>query len=416
MAELTLPLTAPPVAPATPAPAPRKRVRLSSGGIVLLITSLLLAGSAFPSARVDLGGFLLHPCLLTMPVLVIIGMPRLRLINRRVLLAALIFMLLFAISTTQQPGMASEIVKPLVIFVLMFLSSLAVRNERDFRVAVGALAIVSLVLAVKAQGSQAAMGVRGLNPFMGIGNKNTYSLYSLPLFLLGGWLLVEKTGWRLRLLIGVSLLATLAATFETANRSGWLGLVLIGVMLVGYGRRIRAVVIVGLLAGSTYYVVDRYLSASVFEARLQQTKEGVSSDTLRVDLVKASFQLALENPLFGASPQRLPYELASRTHFEHNIVVDPHNVFGYVLGGSGFPATFAILAWLYTMWRRPRGTLATRDPAARSAHGLLRMMVVLWIVRGMFSAEILVLPAFAIAFGLALGLCRIRGAWRLVPA
>jgi hypothetical protein len=42
-------------------------------------------------------------------------------------------------------------------------------------------------------------------------------------------------------------------------------------------------------------------------------------------------------------------------------------------------------------------------------------MLVSWIVRGMFTAEVLYSPAFSMGLGLCIGLGRMRGLWARAP-
>jgi hypothetical protein len=51
----------------------------------------------------------------------------------------------------------------------------------------------------------------------------------------------------------------------------------------------------------------------------------------------------------------------------------------------------------------------------RRAHSLLRMMIILWVVRGMFTQNILFAPAFNLAIGIIIGLCMTSGIWKKLP-
>jgi len=67
----------------------------------------------------------------------------------------------------------------------------------------------------------------------------------------------------------------------------------------------------------------------------------------------------------------------------------------------------ALLGVGWTMWNlkaRGGGKIGRDDPL-RDARRLMRMMVILWVVRGMFTREILYNPSFNIALGLTIGLC-----------
>ena len=71
-------------------------------------------------------------------------------------------------------------------------------------------------------------------------------------------------------------------------------------------------------------------------------------------------------------------------------------------------AVLLYLAWALFFWR-PR---TARWPEANAdfydARTFLRMMLILWAVRGMFSQEILYNPGFCMGLGLAIGLCMVE--------
>ncbi len=151
------------------------------------------------------------------------------------------------------------------------------------------------------------------------------------------------------------------------------------------------------------------------ERRFQQTVEGSRSDDVRLSLIVSCLSIGSEHPILGISPQKLPRELGRRLS-EPLPLVDPHNVFGYIIAGSGF-LTFSALMYLgWTLWRRPRGL--PQAGRVNKAHSLLRMMVILWAVRGMFTREILYSPTFSVGIGLCIGLCLVEKAWqrRKIPA
>ena len=111
------------------------------------------------------------------------------------------------------------------------------------------------------------------------------------------------------------------------------------------------------------------------------------------------------------SPQELPKEIGRRTALAgifHSSVIEAHNVFVHVFAGSGMICFVALLAagWTLWVWKPRRGpkTLGKGDPF-RDARRLMRMMVILWVVRGSFTREILYNPSFNIALGLTIGLC-----------
>jgi hypothetical protein len=110
--------------------------------------------------------------------------------------------------------------------------------------------------------------------------------------------------------------------------------------------------------------------------------------------------------VLGASPDGVHSELPRRLDLSFGMI-DTHNVFGYIVGGFGLITTTAFFALGYSLWRRHRAV------PSESAHVLLRYLLILWVVRGSFSREVLYAPAFFIAFGVVFGLCLREGVWRV---
>jgi hypothetical protein len=160
------------------------------------------------------------------------------------------------------------------------------------------------------------------------------------------------------------------------------------------------VAVIGLLIGLQ--------QTEAFERRFLQTTEGTASaDRYRIDLFLTSIQIGFENPLLGCSPQALPYELGRRLSSYGLQVVDPHNIFANLIGGSGLICTsaFILAALTFWFWRPPGVRRGSLEPAFLDARKFLRMALFLFAVRGLFSREVLYNPGFCMAIGLAIGLC-----------
>ncbi len=113
--------------------------------------------------------------------------------------------------------------------------------------------------------------------------------------------------------------------------------------------------------------------------------------------------------MLGVSPQRLPFVLAHAVHFRMN-VVDPHNVFGFIIGGSGLTTMFALayVGWQLCSRVRQRPAAVYSDALVQNAMYIARCLVLVWCVRGMFSREILYNPCFCIAIGIVFSYRRIH--------
>ena len=366
-----------------------------------MVTSLLLIGaSAFRSLRVELGGLLipLHvvPLLAAVPLAILPSFQRL---PARFRIASVAFLFIFAASCIVGSSYG-ELIKVLTTYLGLFFAALVIRNVGDFRAGALALAIAVLILNLKGIFGGLIAYV-GYEPLSGIANKNAYSLYCLPAVMISGFTLLRlKPRFRIAAIHVATIVSSAFIVFSGANRSGWLGVLMIGFILSIQSRQWRALAAISVLGAVSWGAMTWLGSTDVLEYRIEQSREGYSSDELRESLVIAAFETAIDHPLLGASPTGLPFELAARTRFDGD-VVDPHNLIGYIAGGAGFPALFAFLFSLFVLLKRPPGALTEQT---RAAHDLVRMVVILFLFRGFFSREIITTPAFLMSLGLALGL------------
>lgn len=381
--------------------------KLTQRALALAVVLASIGLSAYKEARIQGAGLLIHPFLVPMFILgAIAGLSAIKTFPRDVLGAVAGFVGWYIVSTLQAGESTGEILKILASFMTVIACALCIQTHKDFWAAALGINVAAGFMTIKGL-SAGLVAYTGYNPLDHIANKNAFSLYALPAVLLGGYVVLDKRApkWlRLGLLINGLLIAF--SIFSGANRSGWLGMLLISIALAGRGQRIRGLLLTGLLGGVVYVLLHFYGQTDVVEFRLEQTRAGYSSDERRENLLVTSMRIGYENPFFGVGPQNLPYILAYRTHAPEP-KVDPHNVFGHVLGGSGVIA-FLAFAWLGVVtWRKPRLKVPARSPASHAMQ-LLRMQIVLFVVRGMFTREILYNPSFAAGFGLCLGLCLIE--------
>jgi O-antigen ligase len=258
---------------------------------------------------------------------------------------------------------------------------------------VAALLVISVRGLVLGATGAAADPMGGINVMKGIANKNAFSLYALPALLIGGWLYTRLPLTALqRALIVATAIAIVLAVFSTANRSGWIGVGIVGVMIFA-GRMSRAagLVVVGVFA--VYLLIGRNEETrTMVERRFDQTVGVNDSDEIRRELFIEGMKIGLENPLLGVSPHLLQKTLARRLAVATS-EIETHNVYAYVAGASGM---FALAAFFWMMWTLafPRAHSFSLDTA------LPTFMVVLCLYRGAFTHETLFSPTFAVGLGL----------------
>lgn len=407
------------------ASAGKKTNRVTIGGICLFFVGMAIFLSGLGVFRPPVGHLRLQPYLLPLGLGSLLILPRLAKFPTKVLAAFFIFWSLYAVSmlgtSVQKVTPLEEALKLASAFAVVVIVASLVSTRGDFVLGSLGLSVAIGLLAFRGMAEEQ-------ENYIDVANKNSYSMYALPALLLASYIALRvdwnKVSFRRVALIGMGLSSAGAAIAIVvgANRSGYLGLVLVALMTgfyavfsprLGLVRRARRSLRLAYLIVAVGVVVVGALhkGTQVFEHRLEQTEEGNSSDQLRVDLVKTSLMIGLEHPVLGVSPQVLPIRLAQRLYpdLASGEGIQTHNVFAHIIGGCGFIAMAVLLyaAWALFFWRpRYRGGPESAD--FYDARSLLRMMLILWGVRGMFSQEILFNPGFCMGLGLAIGLCMVE--------
>jgi O-Antigen ligase len=402
---------------------------LTLTGVWLLLIGATIVFSGIGALRAPIGGLRLQPFMipigLTFPFVVL---TRIAKFPVGPLIGWSVFGVMYAMSSfapaTPMLDPISENVKILSAIAAIITVALLVRSRTDFIFGVAGFCA-----------AMAALAARGLEDetvgekLIDVANKNSYSLYALPAVLLAFYIALrfdwKQVAFRRRWLwLPTLACAALAgyAILTGSNRSGYLGLAFIVFELFVYALISPRFKIVGrasawlLISAVTAAVIGLLIwrqATQAFERRFEQTEEGTQSDRLRWDLTITSVRIGLENPVSGVTPQQLPYELGRRLGTKYqdaSAVIETHNVFAHLIGGTGFICTAALLAITAALWFwRPKVRPGMQlGPGFYDARNLLRMMLCLWAVRGLFTREILYNPGFCFGIGLAIGLCIIE--------
>lgn len=390
--------------------------RLTINGVMLFVIGLLLGLSGFEWARPELGGLLVHPYMLAiaaiMPLMVI---SRLQDLPARVLMSLGVFGTVYILSTIRLDSgrtefAISESVKICAAIGTVITTALLVRSWKDFTAGVVGMSLAVGILGIR--------GVQGLaesgDPSAGIyaiqaANRNAFSLYALPPVLLALYVLLNSEGASLltKVILSGSVVANCLAIALNLNRSGWLGLAVIAAMLTFFvrGRAMKVGAVVIAVGFVVAIVVTRYFGTTHLETRWEATQRGLDSDEHRWTLIAECFEIGMQNPLLGASPRLLPQLLARR--LGHGGTLYSHNAFAHIVGGSGFLCLFALLYVGFTLWTWSIPPNSPKWMKEQFHRGLtaLRLVLILWFVRGMFTHEILYVGAFNLALGMCAGLC-----------
>lgn len=321
-----------------------------------------------------------------------------------------LFFIFFSLGSLQNENPLSEIMKVSAsLFTFIFFMQ-SVRTQKDFRMISLGFLLVAVVIGVMGFviGEDAGLNERlsGINVLEGIGNKNAQSLFTLPglffsVFLVLHYLKQRKTFLVLLLLAGIFFITI--QIFLSANRSGWVGLVIIFLTYLAFaGVNIRTLVLSSVLVVFAYIAVVNYAS-DIFERKRTQTLEGYESDEGRKILIVQSLTVGLENPIFGVGFDRLTEEMALRLGVNRFGIfkTDTHFLFGYIFGATGI---FSLFFFLLFLWQLCKERIHKNEPpAVRQVRILVVSFVILFVVRSFFTREILYSPTFIGGLGLVFG-------------
>lgn len=373
----------------------------------MFVTGLSIYASAFKAFRPEIAGMLVQPCLI--PLALVAPLALYLWLNRiptRILVGLIIFASMYSFSAVSSSISISDVVKIWSAVFMIVMPALLIKTRTDFIAAVLGFSLAIGLLGF--HGLQSSETGGGENP-MDVANRNSYSIYALPAVLLAGSIItkIKHCPVSLRVIFALSIFVTATMILLSGNRSGWLGVAVVGVLLIK-DRKVAGLLSVMVIGAAIAYYITTYGDTTAAETKIARTQQGRTADNLRIRLIRACIEIGIQNPIIGVSPQGLPLELGRRIGEAGLDIVDSHNAFGHIIAGSGLICFAAMLFIGYSMWFFPipnwaanRGNIVY----ARAAVSGMRSMLILWVARGMFGRDILYIPGPCIGLGLALGWC-----------
>ncbi|MBX2894282.1 MAG: hypothetical protein KF763_02485 [Cyclobacteriaceae bacterium] len=386
--------------------------RLTVTGKWAFAVALLFAFSISAEFRLSLFGLLVHPYLLLLPIAVFFGELRYYYLPNNVKVPLYFFVFFFSVGCLQNSNPFTEIFKVISALLTLVFFAISVRSEKDFHYLCWAFMICAFAIGIQGflLGEEIKGGGRleGINALEGLGNKNAQSLYTLPGIFFGMLLIQRSIKKRKFMVIGIVSIAIffiLVSVFLSANRSGWLGLFIILISFVFYiGVGVRSILLVCMFSMLSYFIIGRYAS-DIVEHKSEQTLEGYSSDVGRQRLATLAFKIGFENPIIGVGMDELHRQMAYQLGLNRLGVekTDTHILWGYLFGATGIFSLLSFLFFLlsFTKQRFYHGLVETK-PLHRTRI-LVIGFVILFVVRSLFSREILYSPTFMGGLGLIFG-------------
>lgn len=385
--------------------------RFTRFGVWASLTSLLFVFSISSEYRVNLAGLLVHTYLLLVPLAILFTGFTLRTFPRVTWYYMLLFFIFFSLGSLQNDNPIGEILKvgaSLLTFVFFVQS---VKTEKDFRRISWGFMAVAVTIGIMGffAGEDSGQGARlsGINVLEGIGNKNAQSLFTLPGLFLAMYLVMYYFRTRRIFMAGSIMLCIffiIVQIFLSANRSGWVGMFVVFLSyLVISGINIRALLVSVLVVVFSYVAINQY-AEDIFARKRTQTEEGYASDVGRQMLIRESLLVGLENPVFGVGFEPLTRELATRLGLNRygGDQIDTHFLFGYIFGATGVFSLIFLLLFLKRLCVR-EVSWGKSTKGLKQSWLMLVTFVALFIVRSLFTREILYSPTFIGGLGLLYG-------------
>jgi hypothetical protein len=368
-------------------------------GLLVVLLVLLLA-SAFPDLRIPILGLEVHAYLIVV-VAALFVLPPVRALPLGLVVGVVAFNALVLAWIPLDPTGLQWALRIGAFFATAWVMAHLVVTEDDARLAIAGVVVVTALMGARAFFGDWDRGAP--NALEGIANKNGFSLYALPAILAGTLALLRlRYGVVSRLVIAAAVIELAVLTVSSANRSGWVGLVLIALISLASISTLRSALVFILIAAATVVMVPTGLYEGMIRPRFQQTLRPEQSNQLRIELATDALAIGVANPLTGIGPRALGRELATRERIATSY--STHNVTGFVAGAYGLVGLVALAAATFSAWRWASSRFAHAPVAAT----LVRNSLLLIAVRGQFTEQVLGSPVFAVVIGLGLGWCAAR--------
>ena len=353
------------------------------------------------------------------------GLRKLVELDHRLQLALVAFLTLFTADCLQGGISLVEPAKMLITVATIWSFSVLLRDRFEVTLAslgaAMAMAVVSLPTILYPRSDLTGYGgsLSG-----GFGNKNTFSLYALPMILLSVHFALDKRcNWKLRWAFGICAGLAGIGILSGGNRSGYLGLAVIIALVVLRRRKPREVAAVTIGAGLVFFLLSTFGSSKAFWFRLSDPATSHASDAVRVDILGQAMSIGWHNPLIGVGPPNVSKAISTSVGYSVQVNLtgglDAHNLYAYLFAGGGFPLIISMGILLVMLMTWPPLWRWTGPPsaAAKSAMALMQSMVILFAVRAWFSEDAWTTPGFPIAIGIVLAMitAETRHAYREHP-
>jgi len=378
--------------------------RLSFSGILLGFFNLLMITSIIPSFRIHFLDYKVHlTVLFCVPLVLVFTLKRLRFFSKKFFLIVLLLFSTIFLSEWMNGHDFKVIVKFGSIFLYFLVGASCCLSEKDYYFSVvmnGVFISLMTFHGLYSQQMFSDVAASGVTLLRGIGNKNAYSLYALPgvVLAINLYLKDKKKVNSFFLLPGI--LFGSFGLIISGSRAAWLCLLVVFAFALKREVNLKFIFKTILLGGTIIFIVFRLsFIERIFQNRINQTLDNYNGDNVRVSLIEDSLNYWTENPILGVSYFQLQKYLGLRyTHFENANV---HNFFAMFLSSYGILGAVVFSFFLYFLFKYS-------DKNWKNSGNILSFLLLIWLLKGVSTEEVLFSPTFFLALGLGVSYVRLE--------
>jgi O-antigen ligase len=397
-----------------------KKETLTLFGVLWSLYALLFPLSTQIHSRINFGGFYFHPCLAVPLAALLIVLPTPKLVSVRnikiLLFNSLAYLLILLIS-----GYVNGILygyplgqKIILKFIFFFFTTIfvvgTIKKRIDVSIIIQAFSVAMIIIAI--YGFWISITGRTdnpTNPFYQVGVKNAFGIWLGGYFILALYLINNSKNIVVKITWVIGLFIVLFVQVFTLSRSGWF-MICLNFLLFAIGmKKGKSWIYAILLVTASLYVAEKYIP----KAYINQAKNRYESISTKNKLAESSkgrlvyfyktFVLVQVHPILGIGPnnfQRYNVYVPFLDRLDTNV---SHNIFLNVIVETGFIGVFVVgllFRKLILLYRKAKARI--QNIQDQQMFNCLWLSVVLFLIEGLFTEEVLFVPSFGLVLGLAI--------------
>lgn len=378
----------------------------SASGWLLFFLGLSLFLSAFPGARPNVAGLSVHPylVLLVLLFLVFIFSKKDAHVSHGLHGWEYFFVLAIGLSYLANGDLTGSLKSMVKWATMLFTFGIVARGTR--RPADLNLGLIGLIFGIALTGGR-AIALHQSNPrfylaaMVGIGNRNNFALWTLGPLACALWIFTaDYVSKRIKILLVLAMFCMTIPVIMSLSRAASGLLLITGLLVLGFRKSMHIAILLFLISLSAFYAIDYFDFGARLTERMNTLRDGgTGSDYLRRDMILHGLDLFLENPFFGVSVHKLGDLLGQAMRSSGQL--SSHNLFIDLLAGTGLVGTLSISMCFGILVKKWGAAMKTKPSSWRDFASIQPVLLLLLLIRGITSNEIVFCPSLMIALALA---------------